>query len=209
MPEATTFIFSLLILIMSVVIHEVSHGIAAYLLGDHTAKYAGRLTLNPIPHLDPLGSVILPLLLVFSGSPFLIGWAKPVPFNPYNLVRAPKWGPAIVAAAGPISNLTIALVFGLLLRAAYAGAFPFLTLAFLQIATYITLINIVLAIFNLIPIPPLDGSRVFFSFLPYQTHRLQVALEVWGFFILIFFILVAGRFINILTSFVFHLITGA
>jgi len=112
MEDATGFLFPIAILVMSVVIHEVSHGVAAYLLGDKTAKYAGRLTLNPIPHIDILGSIIVPFVLAIS-SPFVIGWAKPVPYNPYNL-RDQKRGPAIVGAAGPLSNFFIAGIFGFL-----------------------------------------------------------------------------------------------
>ena len=108
-------IIQIAILLMSVVIHEVSHGAMANYLGDPTAKYAGRLTLNPIKHLDPFGSILIPLFLLIVQSPFLFGWAKPVPYNPYNL-RNKKWGSAMVAAAGPGSNLIIALIFGLALR---------------------------------------------------------------------------------------------
>src|SRR3989338_330219 len=111
---AMEFIFVIAILVMSVVIHEVSHGYAALALGDPTAKYQGRLTLNPISHLDPVGSFLVPLLGYFAGD-FIIGWAKPVPFNPYNL-RNQKWGEAIVAIAGPLSNIFLATIFGLIIR---------------------------------------------------------------------------------------------
>ena len=108
-------IFSLVILLFSVIIHELAHGYIAYSLGDPTAKYAGRLTLNPIKHLDPFGSVILPLILFISGSPILFGWAKPVPVNPYNF-KDQKWGSLKVAIAGPITNIALAVFFGLLIR---------------------------------------------------------------------------------------------
>src|SRR3954470_23460404 len=108
------FIFSILILIFSIVVHEVSHGYAAYLQGDNTAKFAGRLTLNPLKHLEWFGSFILPVLSYYFGG-FIIGWAKPVPFNPYNLQNQ-RWGEAIVAIAGPLSNICIALIFGLAIR---------------------------------------------------------------------------------------------
>jgi len=146
-----TFIFQILILIMSVVIHEVSHGYAALFLGDKTAEYQGRLSLNPLKHLDLFGSVLVPAMSYFLGG-FIIGWAKPVPFNPYNL-RNQKWGEAIVAVAGPLSNIFIALAFGLSLRF-FGSAFP---ASFIAIVGYIVLINIILAVFNLVPIPPLDG----------------------------------------------------
>src|SRR6185369_136655 len=110
----TDFIFSIIILIFSVIIHEVSHGYAAYMQGDNTAKYAGRLTLNPLKHLEWFGSFFLPVISYFLGG-FIIGWAKPVPFNPYNL-RNHRWGEALVAVAGPAANILIALIFGLSIR---------------------------------------------------------------------------------------------
>lgn len=189
---------------MSVVIHEVSHGFTALLLGDKTAKYAGRLTLNPIPHLDFFGSILLPLILIVSRSPFLIGWAKPVPYNPYNLSNQ-KWGPALVGAAGPLSNFTVAIIFGLLVR--FEEALP-LSDAFIAIITYITLINLVLGVFNLLPIPPLDGSKVIFALLPYRFSNIQQWLEIWGFLLLILFIFIGGGLIFIITNFLFSAIAG-
>ena len=159
-------LFSIIILIFSVIIHEVSHGYAALYLGDVTAKYAGRLTLNPIKHIDPVGSIILPLLFAISGSGVILGWAKPVPYNPYNL-RNKKWGELIVAIAGPASNILIAVIFGLLIR--FSGILGLPT-AFVQLSISVVLINLVLAIFNLIPIPPLDGSKVLFAFLPLEIN---------------------------------------
>jgi Zn-dependent protease len=157
------FVFIVAILIMSVVIHEVAHGYAALYLGDRTAQYAGRLTLNPIKHLDLIGSVIVPVLGYLAGG-VIFGWAKPVPFNPYNL-RSQRWGEAIVAAAGPLSNLSLAIIFGLLIRFATFGS-----QAFYALAGYLVLVNIVLFVFNLMPIPPLDGSKILFSILPYRMH---------------------------------------
>src|SRR3989344_1186420 len=113
--DATTAIFYIIILIMSVVIHEVSHGFMAEYFGDKTARFAGRLTLNPFPHLDLFGSVILPALLFFSGVPFLLGWAKPVPYNPDNLSNK-KWGTIAVAGAGVLANFSIAIKFGAIIR---------------------------------------------------------------------------------------------
>src|SRR5574343_1207888 len=115
MISIATAVILFLILLFSVIIHELAHGYVAYSLGDPTAKYEGRLTMNPLKHLDPFGSVILPLLLILSQSSFIIGWAKPVPYNPYNL-KNQKWGDAIVALAGPLSNICVALFFGLLIR---------------------------------------------------------------------------------------------
>src|SRR3989344_1145312 len=169
MENAIQISFQIVVLIFSVVIHEVSHGFAALSLGDRTAEDAGRLTLNPLKHLDPFGSVLLPLFTLFLGG-FVFGWAKPVPYNPYNL-KNQKWGPALVGAAGPAANIGLALVFGLLLRflPGFSESIPSTFLFnFLSVASTITLLNLVLAVFNLVPIPPLDGSKVLFSVLPYQ-----------------------------------------
>lgn len=198
------YIFLIAILIFSVVIHEVSHGAAANYLGDPTAKYAGRLTLNPIKHLDPIGSVLVPLFLVLMKSPFLIGWAKPVPINPYNF-RDQKYGSAKVALAGPGSNLAIALVFGLTLRFfPEIAVTPGLALIF----SYIVLINILLAIFNLLPIPPLDGSHILFTFLPPRFERLKIFLGQFGIFVLIFIIFFLFRYLFLIISLIFYLIVG-
>lgn len=191
---------------MSVVVHEVSHGYAAYWLGDSTAKYEGRLTLNPIKHLDPFGSVILPLLLALSGTSFIIGWAKPVPFNPYNL-RARRWGEAIVAAAGPVSNILIALFFGLGLRLA-ASLDLVATVSLVQITSTIVLINLLLAVFNLVPIPPLDGSKILFSVLPAGGGALRGFLERYGFFIVLFFVFFLWGYVSPLVLLFFRIITG-
>lgn len=203
--QGLNLIFGIAILILSVVVHEVSHGYAAYMMGDSTAKDAGRLTMNPVKHLDMTGSVIVPLLLVIFRSPFLFGWAKPVPYNPYNL-KNHKWGPGIVAAAGPLSNFLVAGVFGLasafvpLASSLKANVAANTIMSFgLQSGDYaialysffvmIVGINIFLGIFNLVPIPPLDGSKVLFSFLPYKWLNIQMFLEKYGFYILVVFIL--------------------
>ncbi|HVM73842.1 MAG TPA: site-2 protease family protein [Candidatus Paceibacterota bacterium] len=157
-------IFIVVIVIFSAIIHEVMHGVAADRLGDPTARYAGRLTLNPLVHLDPFGSVILPLLLVFSGSPIFFGYAKPVPYNPYNL-RPGRFSEAIVAIAGPASNAVIGLIFGLIIR---LGIFSSQVNGALFL---VVVVNIMLALFNMIPIPPLDGSKVLASILPVPLER--------------------------------------
>ena len=197
------FIFSIAILIFSVIIHEVSHGYAAYLQGDNTAKYAGRLNLNPFNHLEWFGSFVLPVMSYFLGG-FIIGWAKPVPFNPYNL-KNQRWGEAIVAVAGPLSNIALALFFGLLIRFGILSQFGG---AFVYIATIIVFINLVLATFNLVPIPPLDGSKILFSILPYNMQDIRIWFERNSLFILIFFIFFLWKFVIPLISLEFRLITG-
>ncbi len=197
------FIFSIIILIFSVVIHEVSHGYAAYLQGDNTARFQGRLTLNPLKHLEWFGSFLLPVMSYFLGG-FIIGWAKPVPFNPYNL-RNQKWGEAIVAVAGPLSNICIAVFFGLLIRFGISAQFGE---SFLYISSTIIFINLVLATFNLIPIPPLDGSKILFSLLPYHMQNVRDFLEENGTFILIFFIFFLWKFLLPVVFWEFSLITG-
>ena len=190
---------------MSVVVHEVSHGYAALFFGDENARYQGRLTLNPFKHLDLTGSVIIPLLLIISKSGFVFGWAKPVPINPYNF-RNRKWAEPIVALAGPLSNITLAIIFGLLIR--FGGGFGFLSPSFIYIASYVVLINLVLAIFNLIPIPPLDGSHLLFSVLPDRYARFKDVFQRSGFTLVLIFIFFVWSF---LTKYIFYLasfITG-
>lgn len=195
-------VFQLAVLVMSVVVHEVSHGWVANYLGDPTARLSGRLTLNPLPHIDPIGSVLVPLLLFFTGAGVVFGWARPVPVNPYN-IRG-KYGEAIVAAAGPISNIVLAFVFGLFIR--FGGhALP---ASFIDIAAIIVLINSVLALFNLIPIPPLDGSRILFSFLSGRIIAFREQLERYGFFLLLLFIVFFWSALSPLVRFMFSLLTG-
>lgn len=176
-------------LIISVVIHEMAHGYAAEWLGDPTARLSGRLSPNPLVHLDPLMSVIIPGILIFTGSPFLFGAAKPVPYNPYNFTNQ-KWGEAIVAVAGPVSNLVIALIFAIILR--FADVLS-LSTTFVQLAFGVVVLNIFLAFFNLVPIPPLDGSKILPRFLPFGARmrydRFRMVLEqnaFLGFIIVIF-----------------------
>lgn len=198
------FLFVIIILIMSVVIHEVSHGYAALMLGDQTAKYQGRLTLNPLSHLDPVGSFIVPLIGYLVGG-FIIGWARPVPFNPYNL-RNQRWGEAVVAAAGPLSNIVLALIFSLFIR--FLPGFIALTPSFINLAEYVVLINLTLAVFNLIPIPPLDGSKIIFSFLPLNWFTLRNLFERNGMVVVLIFILFFWHLITPLIGFLFKLFVG-
>src|SRR3989344_6543143 len=192
MENAIPLIFQLAVLVMSVIVHEVSHGFAANALGDPTAKHAGRLTLNPLPHIDPFGSIILPFLSVLLGGVF-IGWAKPVPYNPAFLrVRNKDLGSAIVGAAGPLANITIAVFFALAVRFSpfWAGALGSSAAGALELMTMIAVINLWLAAFNLIPIPPLDGSKVLFYLFPF-AYATRVFFEQYGFFILFFLIFIA------------------
>jgi Zn-dependent protease len=207
-------IFYVVVLIMSVVVHEFSHGYTAYLLGDNTARLSGRLTLNPIKHLDLFGSIILPLLLVLSNAGFVIGWAKPVPYNPNNL-RNGRRGTLMVAAAGIIANLIIAISFGLLIRFAPSllgiplyDPNTLLTHPFYKITSIIVIMNLVLALFNLIPIPPLDGSKILFSFIPPQYRHIENFLEKWGMFILLFFIIFLWSSVAPIIYIAFSLLTG-
>jgi len=152
-------------LIMSVVIHEMAHAYAANWLGDPTARLEGRLSPNPLVHLDPFMSVILPALLAMSPSPIIFGAAKPVPYNPYNFTNQ-RWGEAIVAVAGPASNIVLAIIFAGLIRASeYTDIF---STTFVDLAFNIVMLNIFLAIFNMVPIPPLDGSKILPKFLPFD-----------------------------------------
>ena len=205
MTSGVDIIFYIAVLIMSVVIHEVSHGYAALYWGDQTARLAGRLTLNPLKHLDPVGSVLIPLILVITKAGIIFGWARPVPYNPNNL-RNQKWGTLSVAAAGILANLLVAVVFSVLLRAAYA--FNFESPAFYSIATIIVLLNIVLAVFNLVPIPPLDGSKILFSLLPLRSRNIQYFLERYSLFILLFFIFFLWKYLSAVIFYLFGLFTG-
>ena len=195
-------IFSIIVLLFSVVIHEVSHGWAALKLGDDTAEKMGRLTLNPIPHLDIFGSILLPLFLIISRAGIIFGWAKPVPYNPLKL-RKPGRDSALLALAGPAANFSLALFFGLLMR---IGANSALGLAFLPFLGIIVQINLILAIFNLLPIPPLDGSKILFYFFP--SPKLETFLYQYSFIILLIFIMFGWSLIYPLIALLFYLFTG-
>jgi Zn-dependent protease len=206
-----TLIFFLLALIFSIIVHEVSHGFAAEMLGDPTARLQGRLTLNPIPHIDPVGSILVPAILLISQAGFLFGWAKPVPYNPYNL-KNQKWGEAIVAAAGPGVNILLAIVFGLVVRFG-TGTLP---ATFVDLAGVIVFINIMLAFFNLIPIPPLDGSKLLKSILPFRAgltfQRFENLLMSGGFLVMLLFFWIlmtfVGKYFVFGLAIIYFLITG-
>lgn len=174
-------IIYLLLLGVAIIIHEISHGYIAYKLGDPTAKNQGRLSFNPIVHIDPLGSILLPLALSLSGSSFLFGWAKPVPINP-QYFKNPQKGMMWVALAGPVSNICLALCSSLILHSVFSGPITNISIAYWQhYLTYFIFLNIILAIFNLVPIPPLDGSRILLYFSPYKIQYLLLKIEPYGF----------------------------
>jgi len=197
-------IFYIVVLIMSVVIHEVSHGFTAEYFGDQTARYAGRLTLNPIKHLDLFGSILLPALLVISHSPFLFGWAKPVPYNPDNLSNK-KWGTVAVAAAGVIANFSIAIIFGIIIRLTSGMDLP---VGFYFITSTIVVVNLALGIFNLVPIPPLDGSKILFSLLPYSFSPIISFFEQYSLVLLVIFIVFFADHLFPILVYLFTLLTG-
>ncbi|GIW67187.1 MAG: site-2 protease family protein [Candidatus Parcubacteria bacterium] len=186
-------IFIFLILIYSIILHEISHGYVAYKLGDPTAKYEGRLSLNPIPHIDPIGTILLPAL-TFLTSGFIFGWAKPVPYNPYNL-KNPNRDSIYIALAGPLTNICLAIIFSFLYK-----FFP------LQAFLFGLRINLVLAFFNLLPIPPLDGSKILLTKIPLEIYQY---LEIYGFILIIIFMIFFfpyfSNFINLLQNFLIRI----
>jgi len=195
------FIFYFLIIVPSAIIHEYAHGLAADLLGDPTARYAGRLTVNPIPHIDLWGTILMPIILsVLTGGRFLFAYAKPVPYNPYNL-KNQKWGPAIVALAGPAANFLLAAAFAVFVRILPDSGF-------VSILAVIIYANIMLMIFNLVPIPPLDGSKVLYAILPDSARSVRNFLDRYGFVILIFFVFFLFELIAPLIDFIFRLLVG-
>ncbi len=203
------FTFQLAIIIASIVFHELSHGYAAYLLGDPTAKYEGRLTLNPLKHLEWFGSLIVPLLTFLLGG-VVFGWAKPVPYNPYNLNPKKfglpqKAGELIVAIAGPLSNLLIAFVFALYIRTLGIEA---LLSPVGKISVLIVIVNLTLAVFNMIPIPPLDGFKVLWGILPYRWSHIKTLIERNMLVFLIIFMLTFSIILDPMVAFLFKLFTG-
>ncbi|MFA5155372.1 MAG: site-2 protease family protein [Patescibacteria group bacterium] len=203
MSQELSVTFQIIVLIFSAVAHEYMHGWAAFHLGDSTAKDAGRLTLNPLAHLEWFGSFFLPLFMVLTQMPFVFGWAKPVPYNPYNL-RDRKYGDAKVAVAGPLTNLIIAVFFGLFLR-----FFPIFNLTFAGLLAVIIYINLILAVFNLVPLPPLDGSKILAVFLPEHLRARYLAVDRFGFVLIILLVMLAGGLIIPAVDFLFKIIVGA
>jgi Zn-dependent protease len=196
-------IISVIILIFSVIIHEVSHGYMADRLGDPTPRMQGRLTLNPLAHLDPVGSIIVPIITTMFG--FSFGWAKPVVYNPYNL-KNKRQGEFLIAIAGPLSNLFLAVVFGLITRLSAKGATEFTPA--LEALSVIVLINIVLAVFNLIPLPPLDGSKLLFSILPRQYGGFRMMLEQYAPMFIIIVVFFLWKVVSPVVPLLFSFLTG-
>ena len=203
---------SFIILILSIIAHEVAHGYAADSLGDPTARLAGRLTLNPLPHIDLMGSLIIPILLITTHSPIFFGWAKPVPYNPYNLKNL-RWGETLVAVAGSATNLLLAVVFGLIVR---YGLVLGLGQATISLAATIAFINLFLGFFNLIPFPPLDGFTVLRTALPWHLssglNRFEQKIRGAGMvslllFLFVFSYILAGPFFNFVV-WIFGLLSG-
>ncbi len=187
-------VFYIIVLVFSVIVHEIAHGFVALRFGDQTAKNAGRLTLNPFKHLDPFGSIILPLLLALSHGP-VFGWARPVPYNPANL-RHPKRESGLIAAAGPLTNFLVAVIFAIMVRVLIV--YPQLSLSpeLFLLLNVIIQTNLALAFFNLIPIPPLDGSGILFSLLPYKAQPFMLFLSRYGIFILLVIIFAGLNFLG-------------
>jgi len=178
LPSLLNAALMVVVLLFSVIVHEVAHGYVALLNGDPTARMLGRITLNPVPHIDPVGTILLPLILLLSHAGILFGWARPVPVNPLNY-RNYRWGEFAVSAAGPVSNLVLAAVFSLLLRLGLGNV------GLMKLASFGVSINIFLALFNLIPIPPLDGSHILAILLPRDLARLYAYLEPVGFILIL------------------------
>ena len=170
-----------IILIFSAIVHEVSHGVMAERLGDDTAREEGRITLNPIPHIDPFGSILLPVLLLAAHSPIIFGAAKPVPVNFGNL-RKPKSGMALVSLAGPLSNFAMAALFAVVIKLGLANAVAY------PILLQAILINLVLGTFNLVPIPPLDGSKILAALGSDRFMAQILSMERYGFILVLVFL---------------------
>lgn len=198
-------IISFIVLIISIILHEVSHGYMAEYLGDPTARQLGRLTLNPIPHIDLMGSIVLPLIFVLTGSPVVFGWAKPVPYDPRNIRGSQfkeRYGGALVAAAGPLVNILLAVIFGLVIR--FAG----LSAPMIQFFLIVVIINISLAVFNLIPIPPLDGHHILSAILPSSLRQKYLSLYRYSFILMFIVAFVLWQFVSPLVLIIVRAITG-
>jgi Zn-dependent protease len=200
----TAILIAILIFLPAVTIHEFAHGWMADKLGDSTARDSGRLTLNPLAHIDPLGTVILPAMLILTGSRLIFGWAKPVPVNFANL-RNPRRDMVWVGLAGPAANILLAIGVALIIRSGLVSP------GLLNLLLMIILINLILAVFNLIPIPPLDGSRVLAGFLSPKQFYAYSKIEPYGFFIIIAFLWMGlvGKVLQPIVYFLLKVLIGA
>jgi Zn-dependent protease len=198
-------IFYFLILIFSIIVHEVAHGVVAEREGDPTARMLGRITLNPLKHIDLFGSILLPAILIFTNAGFVVGWAKPVPYNPDNL-RNGNRSIAKVSIAGIVVNLTIAIVFGLLMRASLVWGFGVQSL--LEIGSIIVFTNIILALFNAMPFAPLDGFRFLNAVLPRRFAVMMAALERFSLPLLLIFVVFGWKVVAPFAFVLFKLLTG-
>ena len=200
--EIVSLIFYFIIIIPSSIIHEYAHGWMADQLGDPTARYAGRLTLDPRAHVDMWGTLLMPFLLfLVTGGRFLFAYAKPVPYNPYNL-RNQKWGPVAVGLSGPGANFLLAAAFALVIRLVSLPA------AVVSMLGTIVYANVVLMVFNLVPIPPLDGSKILYALLPSSAYRVRAFLDRYGFMMLLFFVFFLFELIAPVIDGLFHLLVG-
>ena len=199
------YIVQILAFAIAITVHEASHGWMADKFGDSTARAMGRVTMNPMAHIDPVGTVILPLLLILTRSPYIFGWAKPVPVNPYNL-RNPRKDMLWIGLAGPMANIIAAVAFSLILRSGLTVAGSISQIFIVQVI----LINLVLAVFNLIPIPPLDGYQILSGLLPREAAISYSRIQPYGMWILIalLFLGVIGAIIGSVVGILFNLLVG-
>lgn len=199
--EIGFFLMQYFCLVFSLCVHEASHAIVANRCGDPTARLLGRVTMNPVKHVDPIGTVLMPILMFFTGIPYLFGWARPVPYNPRNLGNQRR-DPVLIALAGPASNLLIAVVTVLLLRIAFLifGVETLVQLQLLQIGALMIYINLLLMLFNMIPVPPLDGSALLGYVLPDSGKHMLESIGPFGILIAIF---IASRFLAAPLGFLF------
>lgn len=204
--DSALFIFKLIVLVFSVVVHEISHGFVAERLGDPTARRAGRLTLNPVAHIDLFGSIILPLLMAMAGG-VVFGWAKPVPVDPRYFKHRDR-DMALVSAAGPLSNLTLAAVFSVFFRLTPFFLTGSMGVALQGLFAIIVITNVSLAIFNLVPIPPLDGSGVLMALLPSSAHQFRAFLQRYGMIVFLVFVFLGLSLVSPIIEFVARLFLG-
>ncbi|HSX44323.1 MAG TPA: site-2 protease family protein [Candidatus Saccharimonadales bacterium] len=203
--RGTNLVEVLIILIFSITVHEMMHAFTAHWLGDDTAHREGRLTLNPLAHIDPFLTIVMPAITLFLfGVPFLA--AKPVPFNP-NRVKYDEFGAALVGLAGPLTNLTLAILGAIVLRGLGSGV----TIGVFNFLTAFVALNVAIFVFNMIPIPPLDGSRVLYAFAPESIQNVMAQMEQFGIFIVLVLIVAVPALSTILVNiddYIFHILTG-